>query len=367
MGKKVFILNHGLAAGGTDTFTVTLAKGLLDRGYDVGVVMAVDPDSKPQIRENVLKEYGIPYYKTSDLVGIKGVLRHAKRLYQLLKREKPDVFHSNMDLFNGLNSLVALLAGVPVRVCHSHTSQSQYENNTGKHFTVNLYRKIMRRMCYLFSNRYCGCSESAMDYLFENRWKNNKKAKVIYNGIDLSRFRAAAGGEKNETGRRQLVTVGRITKEKNPFFIVEILEALKKQRGDFVFIWVGIGWLYDEIRAAVSQKGLDDCVRFLGYRSDVEQILKDCDLFLFPSQFEGLGISLIEAQAAGLYSLASDQVPKATDCGLCEFLPIDSIEPWVEKINAFLDHGTEKKLDEKLLDRFAFDTMLDEIEAVYKR
>ncbi len=365
MGKKVFILNHGLAGGGTDTFTINLAKGLSERDYDVSVVMAVDPDSTPQLREHVLTECGIPFFKTSDLVGVKGVLRHAARLYRLLRQNKPDVFHSNMDLFNGVNTLVAWLAGVPVRVSHSHTSHSQYENNEGKHLAVSLYRGFMRRLCLLFPNRYCGCSELAMNYLYKDRWKRKKCAKIIYNGMDLSRFKAD-GGEREKHDLRQIVTVGRISSEKNPFFIVDIIAALKEQRSDFEFLWVGTGQLFDQVREAVSQKGLDGCVRFLGFRSDVDVILKNSDLFILPSLFEGLPISLIEAQAAGVYSLTADTVTKESDCGICDFLPIDSTAPWVRRISELFDSGTNRQLDETLLKRFELETMLDEIETVYR-
>ena len=364
MGKKVFILNHGLANGGTDTFTINLSEGLKGRGYDVNVVMAVYPDSEPQPREHILRNAGIPLYKTSDLVGIKGVLNHAVSLYRLLREHKPDVFHANMDLFNGINMLTAWLARVPVRVCHSHNSQSQYETNTGKHFVVNLYRGFMRSLCWRFANRYCGCSTLALDYLFKSKWKQSRNAYVIHNGIDLSAFeKYNYPKEKSEV--KKIVTVGRIAEQKNPDFMVEIIEKLAEIRTDFKFLWVGNGELFEKTKNTVHKKNLDEFIVFTGNRSDIPEILHECDLFIFPSLFEGLGISLIEAQATGLYSLASTAVPEDVDCGLCEFLPAESAELWANRISDLFDNGTQKTLDRAALQKFDISTMLDEIEKVY--
>ncbi len=366
MGKKVFILNHGLANGGTDTFTINLSKGLKDRNYDVSVVMAVYPDSEPQPREHVLKEAGIPIYKTSDLVGIKGVFDHSRRLYKILRQNKPDVFHANMDLFNGINMLTAWLARVPVRVCHSHTTQSQFETNTGKHLATNIYRSIMRLLCRMFANRYCGCSSQAMGYLFKDNWKNDPKAKIIYNGIDLTLFESTEKPDNN-SNNKTLVTVGRISKTKNPYFIINIIDHLRIIRKDFIFLWVGDGELFEKMKTIVKEKELESFITFTGNQSNIPEILKKCDLFIFPSLFEGLGISLIEAQASGLYSLASTAVPEDVDCGLCEFLPIDSPDLWVSRISDLLDNGSKKTVDKTALQKFDISTMISEIEKVYNQ
>ena len=185
---KICLLNHGLASGGTDSFVLTLATGLVQDGHDVTIAMAVNPESKPQFREDEAKSLGIKIHKLSDLGGIGEMLRYARRLYWFLKTERFDVFHANMDLFNGINMFVAWMAKVPVRVCHSHTINSQYEQQSGKHFAVNVYRKIMRHMLWKYSTIRCGCSEQAMNYLYCNRWVSDKNSHVIYNGIDMTVF-----------------------------------------------------------------------------------------------------------------------------------------------------------------------------------
>ena len=87
--RKVFLLNHGLANGGTDTFCMNILKHIDRNKFDIRMVLAVDPDSKLQFHEDEVRNLGIPLYKTRDLNGIKKMLRHACQLYLLLKTEKP--------------------------------------------------------------------------------------------------------------------------------------------------------------------------------------------------------------------------------------------------------------------------------------
>ena len=364
MPGKVFLLNHGLASGGTDTFTIETAKGLWQKGYDVSVVMAVDPDSPAQVREHVLASLGIPLYKTKDPVGLRGVWMHAKRLYALLRQEKPDVFHANMDLFNGVNMLVAWLARVPVRVCHAHTTASQYETDTGKHFAVYVYRGVMRTLIRWFANRYCGCSEMAMQYLYRNWWKRSPAAHVIYNGIDLSAFRNADAC-RTVDAPHTLITVGAISKTKNPRFLVEVVQRLAGIRQDFVLLWVGDGDLRAQTEEAARQRQLDEHIRFLGRRSDVPQLLRSADAFVMPSLFEGLPVALIEAQAAGLPAFVSDAVTREADCGLCAFLPIDDASVWADRISEAFDRGAQQPIDEERLRRFDASAMIERLEEVY--
>ena len=370
--KKICLLNHGLASGGTDSFVLTLAKGLLADGYDVTIAMAVDPDSPPQFREAEAIAMGAKIYKTSDLDGIKKILRHCKRLYQFLKAEKFDVFHANMDLFNGFNMPVAWLAGVSVRVCHSHNSQSQYEANTGKHFVVNVYRTIMRAFLWSFSNRRCGCSEMAMDYLFQQKWKKDVNSSVIYNGIDFSRFTYDGfdkANKKKELGlpeNRLLITVGRFAEQKNPMFTIRVMEELHKLRPELHLIWIGDGDLRSQIETKIAETG-SNYIHLLGTQKNVNDYLRCADLFLMPSLFEGLGIAAIEAQAADLPCVLSDAIPQQVNLGLCQFISLkESTATWAEAICDILDGKFCLMMDEEKRKQFDQNYMVKSVEEFYE-
>ena len=373
MPKKVCILNHGLASGGTDTFVITLAKGLAKDGYNVTIALAVDPDSEKQFREEEVKSLGnITIYKTSDLNNVKKMLLHSVRLYHLLKDGHYEIFHANMDMFNGINMLVAWLAGVPVRVCHSHNTESQYEAKNGKHIVIRCYRFVMRCLLLTFSNRLCGCSEEAMNYLFGNRWKKNQHSLVVYNGIDFSKFQM--DGFEKELMRQKLelpsgpllICVGRLEEQKNPFFAADVMVKLHDRRPDAHLIWIGGGLLEDRLKRYIKENNALDYIHLLGVKKNVNDYLRCASLYLMPSVFEGLGIAALEAQAAGLPVIISSTCPRLVDIGACSFLPLDG-SVWVNKICDLLDSKEPVSLIEDKRKKFDQSYMVKQLETVYQR
>lgn len=371
--KKICILQNDLAYGGTDTFVLNLCKGLVQDGYDVTVILSVDP-RKQIVRENELLETGAKIRKTCSIQGgLKSKMQHLILLYQELRQGKFDVFQTNIDLFNGPQMFAAWLAGIPVRVCHSHNSQQGRELREGRTIAVCLYQAAMRWLCWTFSNRRCGCSELALDFLFTDKWQKDTRAKVIHNGIDLQEYQKPINclEKKRALGldrKYNICTVGRISFQKNPEYLLDVFEAVSKIRDDVDLVWCGTGDLENTIRNHIEQKGLTDRVHLLGTRNDIPEILRCSDVFLLPSRFEGLGIVLIEAQAAGLVCVTSDVVPRETDCGLCIPLSLDaSAEFWAEKICAVLDNGNNLKLDEEKLNAYSIAYMVKEMEGVFEK
>ena len=363
MKKKVCILSHGLSNNGIDIFVRNVVTSLDRSRWDVSVILALDDEGKLQPREQEVLDAGVQIFRTCDLGSIKRLLCHARGLYRLLKEQKPDVFHSNMDLLNGINCLVAWAAGVPVRVSHSHTSASQYERKTGRHVISRLYRGCMKLLGRVFSNRKCGCSEVAMEYLFGSGWKGLKRAAVINNGVELSRFRK---GEKETFPQKRIVSVGRLCEAKNPIFALEVMAELKKLRTDFVYEWIGGGELREQMEAFIREKGLQDHVKLLGLRNDIEKILPSRDLFFMPSKFEGLPISLIEAQAAGLPCLISDTITREIDCGACSFLSLqESHAQWAEAISGILDGNHSLCAEPEKLHKFDVSHTIEQLEQAY--
>lgn len=367
--KKICILQNSMTYGGTDTFVINLCKGLVRDNYEVTVVLSVN---KEQIlpREDDLIETGAKIVKTCALNSVKSKLKHLKLLFKELKKEKYDAFQSNIDLFNGPQMLVAWLAGVPVRECHSHNSQQGRELSQGRTVPIRFYQGVMRWLCWTFSNRRCGCSEIAMDFLFKKRWKNDLHSKVVYNGIDFSAYSNYLDLQvkKKELGiskRWNVCTVGRMTYQKNSFFIVEIMKSLLNIRKDCDFIWVGTGELKDEIQNKIEEYGIEDNVHLLGVREDVPDILRSCDIFLLPSIFEGLAIVLIEAQAAGLQCVVSNTTAVESNCGGCLYLPLEeSADYWANKICEILDGKIKVNVKNDILNNFSVDHMVNEMEEI---
>lgn len=372
MKKKICILSNGLWRGGTDTFVVNLVKGLDKDKYDITVVLSIC-DNWLAIREPEVIEAGAKTYWTWGITGkgIRGRIKHLHLLYKFLKKEKPDVFQTNIDLFNGPNLLIAWLAGVPVRICHSHNSMQEREAAGEKNFLILTYQKLMRWMCWKFSNRHAGCSEMALDFLFEDKWKADPRAIVVNNGIDMKPFKTKIDRREKEVAigtnnKYHILTVGRLSAQKNPELIAKTFVELCKIRNDCDLIWVGIGEMEDTLKKYLKEENVSEKVYFLGSRDDVPELMQISDLFLFPSLFEGLGIVIIEAQAAGVPCLISDTIPQMVDCGGCQFCSIQqSAKVWAEQADKILNRKVDLEVQEKLLEEYTIENMVKQMETLF--
>lgn len=372
MKKKICILQNGLARGGTDTFVVNLCRGLDYDKYDITVV---NPSNKKEslLREPEVLKTGARIIHTSPLTGFMSKIKHLWMLYGILKKEKFDVFQTNIDLFNGPQLLIAWLAGVPIRCCHSHNTMQQKSLIQGMTIAVGIYQKVMKWMCWTFSNRRTGCSEDAMDFLFTDKnWHQDRYPIVINNGIDIEHFRRPIDIEEKKrelglTAKYNIITIGRIIPQKNPLFIARVFSELSKMRDDVDFVWVGIGDKEEECREIFRRNNCLRRVHFLGLRTDVNEILKSCDLFFMPSAFEGLGIVIVEAQVAGLQCLVSDVVPKESECGAVEYMSLSKTEKeWAQMICNMIDRKISLCVDEKKIQEFSIEYMVAQMEKVFE-
>lgn len=370
---KVCILQNGLAWGGTDTFVVNLCQGLDKTKYDVTVI---NPDLRPEKmkREQDVLDAGCTLLRTSPLIGIKGKILHLVRLYNILKKGKFDVFQTNIDLFNGPQLLVAWLARIPIRCCHSHNTMQQKSLTQGLTISIRLYQRVMKWMCWSFSNRRTGCSEAAMEFLFSGKsWHQDKYPIVVNNGIDINRFRCHVDvRKKKETlglkAKYNIITVGRLIPQKNPEFIAEVFSELCRKREDIDLVWVGIGEKEQRCRDILKRNKCIERVHFMGSRSDVNEILPCCNLFFMPSVFEGLGIVIIEAQAAGLQCLVSDAVPHEANCGAVKYMSLSlSTSEWVHTILEMLDGNVRLIADEREVQEFSIEHMVVQMEKIFRK
>lgn len=371
--SKVCILQNSITYGGTDTFVINLCKGLKCDGHDVTVILSMsEAEAGPRLRE--LQDTGTSIDWTCSFShGIPSKLKHLVLLFKKLRKEKFDVFQTNIDLFNGPQMLVAWLAGVPIRECHSHNSQQGRELRDGRTLSVRLYQSVMRWLCWTFSNRRGGCSGIAMDFLFGDRWKNDPCSKVVHNGIDFSAYRCPFDAEKKKkelglTKNYNICTVGRIDYQKNPRFIVEVMNELFKLRDDCDFVWVGVGEQEAEVRSKIDEYQISDRMHMLGSRKDVPEILRSSDIFFLPSLFEGLAIVLIEAQAAGLPCVTTTTTPPESNCGSLMYLPLEQpASYWAQQLSDVLDGRIRLHVDAEKLEEYSIDHMVKEMEGLFER
>lgn len=241
------------------------------------------------------------------------------------------IVHVHQDCLSGVILQAAQRNGVPVRIAHSHSSSQDKDLK----YPVKLFyrRQIPRYATELFA-----CSREAGDWMFPGA-----EYRVLNNAIPAEEYRFSA--EQRTAARRELGIaeqdllvghVGRFSPAKNHVGLLEIFAAVRDREPRAKLLLVGDGELRGEIEAKIAALGLSDSVLLTGIRSDVSMLLQAMDVFVFPSLYEGLPVTLVEAQAAGLPCLISDRVPM--ECRLTEpvqQLPLGSgAEVWAERILA---------------------------------
>lgn len=222
-------------------------------------------------------------------------------------------------------------------IAHSHSSGTDHSLH------ANLYQ-IMSYNTRNVADYFFACSEAAGKERFGSKVVSGDHYAVLNNAIDVNRFSynpSVRNAVRDELGIGQIQLVvghiGRYTKEKNHEFILKIFSELKKMDSNARLLMVGDGTLRTHIMQMAKQASLSSDVIFTGVRSDVERLVQAMDVFVLPSLYEGLPVTMVEAQTAGLPCIISDKVPSEcilTD-GLVNIMPLSANpEAWAEKILA---------------------------------
>lgn len=198
-----------------------------------------------------------------------------------------------------------------------------------------LFRKFAAQYLHKYSTKNIACGEAAGKYLFGNR-----PYEVFKNAIDVEKFafnpeiRERLRMELGINDRLVLGSVARITWQKNHTFMLEVMDEMRKEHPEALLLLVGTGEKEPEIREKIKYKGLEDSVWMLGSKPNVNEYLQAFDLFFMPSLFEGLPVSVIEAQAAGLPCVLSDTIDRETDVtDLASFVSLnENAERWCKAI-----------------------------------
>lgn len=156
-------------------------------------------------------------------------------------------------------------------------------------------------------------SKNLEDYLLKNYQVDRRKLHVIHNGIDAALFRSAS--EKPDTSRTRLLHgvptgmigfIGRFTDQKRPLLFVDIAHDLAERNSELKFYMVGSGQLFDKVIKRIKSHGLGDRFCMLPAQSDIAELLRETDVLLLPSSYEGAPLTILEALAVGVPVVASD-------------------------------------------------------------
>ncbi len=269
--------------------------------------------------------------------GINEYKKLYERLLSFFKSHKYDYIHINTGSLpvTYICTKAAYKSGMKNVIAHSHSSN--YKNGTlNTNVLFKPLRSYLQSSIYKHSDYHFACSKAAAENMFGNRDYN-----LICNSIDVDRFdfnlnkRSKVRDEQGVVTKKVYGYVGRLSKSKNIDFILEIFNNLLELEPDSILWIIGDGEEKDRIENLIQNYKLSNKVKMFGNRNDVDSLMQAMDALIFPSLYEGLSLTVIEAQVSGLPVYLSNTLSeehKITDNAY--FLSLqDTPKKWAEMIH----------------------------------
>ncbi len=247
-------------------------------------------------------------------------LAYMRALRELVRQRQIEIVHAHGNSATlAAEMIAARRGGAPARMPHSHNTTC----------TMKTADRLLRGIFYKNSTHPVACSAAAGEWLFPGR-----SYTVLNNAIDTERFRFSQKAREDtrerlgvEPGTFVCLHVGAFNEQKNQAFLLEAFRRLQELRPSAALLLAGEGERRASCEARAEALGLRRRVSFLGGRDDIPALLSAADAFVLPSLHEGLPLTLVEAQCAGLGCVASDHVTReAALTGLVTFAPIARAE-----------------------------------------
>ena len=293
--QVVSIMNYG----GLENFIMNVYRNI-DRDK-IQFDFLVNKEGKGKFDDEIISMGG-RIYKISSFSPY-NYFSYVKKLDAFFKQMNYGVIHSHINSSSAIVLAVAKKNNIKIRISHSHIDR---EGGNYK-----FLKKILKNFVNKNATIKLACDEDAGKWLFK------KNFNVVRNAIDTTKFefdKLKADSVKKilniNSGELSFIHVGRFDPQKNHKFLIELFEDLVKYNKSFKLFLVGEGQLKNQIINLVKEKKLENNVFFLGARNDVHILLQGMDYFLMPSLYEGLPITLIEAQASGIRIFASNTISK---------------------------------------------------------
>lgn len=295
---KILMILHNLSViNGVSSYVMNYFRNLNHDLIQMDFVIYSNRDT-PYIKE--IEEKGGHVFLIPPLRNIRN---HLKVSEHIIKEEHYDIVHDNILTLSYFVMYYAKVYGVPVRILHSHSSKL-----SGSKIKA-IRNRIFMPMLFKNTTHFIACSKSAGIRMFGNR-----EFKIVPNVISAEKFsfcnstRIKIRSMFHANDKFVMGSVGRLAIEKNPIYAFKIALKTKKVIPNFEYWWIGDGVLRQQAESFIQEHRAESFIKLLGSRTDVSDLYQAMDLFFLPSHFEGLPVTGLEAQAAGLPCLVSDTV-----------------------------------------------------------
>lgn len=333
--KSVLYVVDKMNRGGAETFLMNILRNINKDKYAIYFLCFGNDkfDYQDEIEQLGGKIIRIPRHTNP--------LRLIREIRQVIRRYGVEVIHAHIQLASMYSIIAGRLERVSTRLTHSHSMSAGRAGG----LAYKIYEFVAKKVIGYYSTHLIACGEEAGRYLFSKR-----PFEVIVNGIVLADF--AFSAERRSDFRRQhgfgdddflIGMVARLEEVKNHKFAIEVFRRYCERHPKARLVLAGRGSLQRDLERLVEKSGLAERVVFLGLVEDTASLYSGLDLVIMPSLYEGLPVSLVEAQANSLRCLCSDRVDKDSNVGgLVEFLSIDN-DPYDEWSAAIAKHSAARR------------------------
>ena len=283
--KKIAIVSHGLSNGGAERVASILANELDIRGYKVIFIAAYSKDREYELNESVKYRY-VNVSKKNKVAKLISRSRQINSIIRDFAAEVVISFVINECLITTLRKRIPII--YTLRIDPSRKFKDIKDRVIG----LNLYRMANAIVCQ---------TNGAKDFFEE---KIRKKSYVIANPIkdNLPYW-------KQENAKNQVITACRLSEQKNIPMLIDGFEILHSKFPNYRLIICGDGEEREYLEQYVNEKALEDCIDFLGHRTDIHELIKESSIFALTSNYEGLSNSMLEALAMGIPCVCTDCPP----------------------------------------------------------
>ena len=332
--KRILVMGMSKDRGGMETFIMNYYRHIDHNKFQFDFISY---NEAPYCAEEIEALGGRCFVITGRFTDYRKNKKELKDLFASHGNEYAALWY-NCCLVSDLTILkLAAKYNIPRRIVHAHNSQAMGSA------LVNMLHSVYKRRMVKYATDFWACSTEAGKFFYSKQLMDSDKFRIIINAIDTENY--AFNWETRNNLRNQLGiadafvlgNVARLDPEKNHSFLLDIFSAVRKRNSKAVLLIIGQGRLEAELKAKAKLLRLEPYVKFLGERTDVPALYCAMDVFVLPSQFEGLPMTLIESQTSGLPSFTSKEaVPqKAAATPLLSFISLhEEPEKWAEIICA---------------------------------
>ena len=326
-----FIMNG--KAGGIDKYLLNFFESVHSEEAQIDFLTnEIDPDL-----QNMLSAY---HSKLYEIANLKHPISQYRQVREILHTGEYDAVYLNIST---AIDCVAAIAAKHERVkrimIHSHSTGNDCENVV-KRKIFDFIHGICRCFLFRYATEYYGPSREAGLWMFPGEIVDSDKFEIIYNAVDRNKFcyreeiREEVRGELEVHGEFVIGHIGNFCYQKNQPFLLQVFAEILRREPKAVLFLVGDGHSFVPMKELAKKLKISSNVKFLGRRGDVDRLCQAMDVFVLPSNFEGLGIVAIEAQSSGVPCVMSSTVPR--ECEItkrCTFLDLrESAKHWADVI-----------------------------------